>query len=82
MFFSGVVFIHSFTRTARKDTALGANLLGALVGALLQSISFLTGIRSLLILVFALYGLAALTRPQSSLSQVSPAGAVSRGRAT
>ena len=82
MFFSGVVFIHSFTLTARKDTALGANLLGALVGALLQSISFLTGIRSLLILVFALYGLAALTRPQSSLSQVSPAGAVSRGKAT
>lgn len=72
MFFSGVVFIHSFARTARKDTALGANLMGALAGALLQSISFMTGIKSLLILVFVLYGLAALTRPQSSTSQVRP----------
>ena len=72
MFFSGIVFIHSFSRTARKDTALGANLFGALAGALLQSISFITGIKSLLILVFVLYGLAALTRPQSVTSQVRP----------
>ena len=68
MFFSGIVFIHAFAQTARKDTALGANLLGALAGALLQSIRFMTGIKSLLILVFVLYGLASLTRPRKVLS--------------
>ena len=45
MLFSGVIFIRSFTAVARKDCALGANLIGALVGGLLQSVTFVTGIR-------------------------------------
>ena len=32
MFFSGIVFIRSFAAAERKDAALGANLMGALVG--------------------------------------------------
>jgi spermidine synthase len=59
MAMSGVIFARSFSHCAAKDRALGANLLGALVGALLQSVSFLTGIRFLLVLVAAFY-LAAL----------------------
>jgi hypothetical protein len=39
MLFSGIVFIRSFATAARKDEALGANLIGALVGALLQSVT-------------------------------------------
>ena len=36
---------------------------GALVGALLQSITFVTGIRALLLIVAGLYFLSLLTRP-------------------
>lgn len=64
MIFSGIVFIRSFANVSRKDEALGANLIGALVGALLQSISFVTGIRALLLIVLGLYFLAMLTKPR------------------
>jgi spermidine synthase len=64
MLFSGIVFIQSFAAVARKDEALGANLLGALVGALLQSATFVTGIKALLLIVGALYILSWITKPQ------------------
>lgn len=66
MLFSGMVFIRSFADTPRKDQALGANLFGSLIGGLLQSITFLTGIKSLLLIVTVLYLVALLTRPRSS----------------
>jgi spermidine synthase len=62
--FSGIVFIRSFTAVLGKDEALGANLLGALVGGLLQTLTFVTGIRALLLLVAALYIGSLLTRPK------------------
>jgi spermidine synthase len=64
MFFSGIVFIRSFAATKRKDLALGANIFGALVGGLLQSITFAVGIKALLLVVAALYLAALLTRPR------------------
>lgn len=63
--FSGIVFIRSFAAVKAKDAALGANLLGALVGGLLQCITYLTGIHALLLIVAALYSAAALLRPVS-----------------
>jgi spermidine synthase len=60
--FSGIIFIHSFAKVERKDLALGANLIGALVGGLLQSVTFVTGIKSLLLIVAGLYLLAMLLR--------------------
>lgn len=66
MIFSGIVFIVSFANVDKKDEALGANLIGALVGALLQSITFITGIKALLLVVTGLYFLAVLIKPRSS----------------
>jgi spermidine synthase len=60
--FSGIVFIRSFAETADKHHAMGANLLGSLVGGLLQSMTFVTGIKALLLIVGALYLLSALSR--------------------
>jgi Spermine/spermidine synthase domain len=76
MLFSGVVFIRSFAGSSGKDAALGANLLGALAGGLLQSVTFVTGIQALLLLVTILFLGAFLTRPRgvpdaSPLSQVA-----------
>jgi spermidine synthase len=63
MLFSGIIFIRSFTIVMRKDLALGANLLGALVGGLLQSVTFVIGIRALLLIVIGLYVASIFTRP-------------------
>ena len=66
MLFSGIIFIRSFAAAERKDAAFGANLFGALVGGLLQSITFVTGIKALLLIVAVLYLAAILTRPHRS----------------
>jgi spermidine synthase len=68
MIFSGIIFIQSFSRAASKHQALGANLVGALVGALLQSVTFVIGIRALLLIVIALY-LAAMATQFSSAAE-------------
>lgn len=68
MLFSGIVFIRSFAATDRKDTALGANLMGSLVGGLLQTVTFLVGIKALLLIVAGLYLVAVFTRPKAKLA--------------
>ena len=67
MLFSGIIFIRSFALVQRKDMALGANMYGALVGGILQSITFITGIKALLLVVAALYVAALLTRRAGSV---------------
>jgi spermidine synthase len=64
MIFSGVIFIRSFANIGEKDKALGANLFGALIGALLQSITFVIGIKALLLIVMVLYILSFFTMPK------------------
>ena len=74
MLFSGIVFIRSFANAPRKDAALGANLMGALIGGLLQTVTFVTGIKALLLIVALLYLAASLSRPRSaSAADVEPA---------
>ncbi len=55
VFFAGIVFIRSFAQEGFRGEALGSNLLGALVGGLLESLSLWTGIRSLLAMAALLY---------------------------
>ena len=64
MLFSGVIFVRSFVVVDGKDEALGANIIGALVGALLQSVTFVTGIKALLLIVAALYLISLFLRPR------------------
>jgi hypothetical protein len=64
IFFSGIVFIRSFADSANKHQALGANLMGSLVGGMLQSMTFVTGIKTLLLMVAALYLVSGLARLQ------------------
>ncbi len=66
MAFSGIVFIRSFAAAAGKDEALGANLLGGLVGGLLQTITFITGIKALLLLVAVFYLCSLVTQPRAA----------------
>lgn len=55
VFFAGIVFIRSFAQEGFRSEALGSNLLGALAGGLLESLSMWTGIRSLLLVAAVLY---------------------------
>jgi 2-polyprenyl-3-methyl-5-hydroxy-6-metoxy-1,4-benzoquinol methylase len=71
MLFAGMIFIDSFARVENKGRALGANLIGSLVGGMLQSLTFVIGIKALLLLVAALYIGAWLARPTSSPKRVS-----------
>jgi hypothetical protein len=71
MFFAGMIFIDSFARTPHKDRALGANLIGSLVGGMLQSLTFVVGIKALLLIVAGLYVAAWLCRPRPAARTVS-----------
>lgn len=55
LFFAGVIFSESFRRCTQKSSALGANIIGAVAGGLAQNLSFVFGIRFLLLLAMAFY---------------------------
>jgi spermidine synthase len=60
IFFSGVIFTESFRRKLGDNTAFGANMLGAVAGGLAQNLSFVFGIKALLLIAIAVYASAAL----------------------
>ena len=61
IFVANLVFAERFKDVGSSTTAFGANLLGAMVGGVLEYASLITGYRVLLILVALLYGAAFLT---------------------
>ena len=63
VFFAGLIFIRSFSMSTNKARALGSNLIGALLGGLLESLSFITGIRALVFVVALFYVIALYTSP-------------------
>lgn len=60
--FAGIIFGHSFRETPRKNTAYGSNIIGAVVGGLLESLSIIFGIRALTLLAIALYGMSMVVK--------------------
>jgi Spermine/spermidine synthase domain len=58
VFLANLVFATRFRDVASSNVAFGANLLGAMVGGILEYLSLITGYRVLLILVGALYAAA------------------------
>ena len=61
IFLANMVFAQRFRGTADTGTAFGANLLGAMIGGILEYASLIVGYRWLLLFVAVLYGLAFLT---------------------
>jgi hypothetical protein len=61
IFTANLVFTQRFKDTAHSTVAFGANLIGAMVGGLLEYAALVTGYRNLLVVVAAAYGLAFLT---------------------
>ncbi len=58
IFVAGMIFATSFTRVRDASGALAANMFGALIGGILEYSSMAWGIRSLTLLVLALYGMS------------------------
>jgi SAM-dependent methyltransferase len=59
LFFAGVIFAVVFRRTKSIETALGSNMVGAVLGGLCEYASLAMGIRVLIILAFVFYMLSA-----------------------
>ena len=57
---AGVIFTESFRRFAGRRDAFGANMLGAVAGGLAQNLSFIFGMKALLLIAAVVYGCAAL----------------------
>jgi spermidine synthase len=62
VFFAGIIFIRSFAEAAFSGKGLGANLLGSVIGGVLESVSLWTGLRSILMIAIALYLASLLAR--------------------
>lgn len=60
VFFAGVIFITSFKRAEEKNIALGSNILGSVAGGILEMMSFLIGIKALLLVLLITYILSLL----------------------
>lgn len=59
-FFAGVIFTESFRRFAGRSGAFGANMLGAVAGGLTQNLSFIFGMKALLLIAAIVYLAAGL----------------------
>jgi len=73
IYLANLVFAQRFERIGASTVAFGANLLGAMVGGALEYLALVTGYRSLLIVVAALYGLAFLTGRRHLAALPAPA---------
>lgn len=58
VFFSGLVFARSFRGSANPEQDLGANLLGAVAGGLLENLSVVVGYHGLLLIVALTYAVS------------------------
>jgi SAM-dependent methyltransferase len=58
VFFAGSLFATEFRREASPSAALASNMLGAVAGGLLENLSFVLGMRALLLVALAVYVMA------------------------
>jgi hypothetical protein len=73
-YFAGIVFARSYATARFSSEALGSNIIGALLGGILESLSFWTGLRALLLISLGFYVISAiLLRKKEELSAKVPA---------
>ena len=65
VFFSSMLFVRAFQDSDKPNQALAVNLSGALIGGLLQSLSFAIGMQGLLFIGISIYVLAIITTPKA-----------------
>jgi hypothetical protein len=67
--FAGILFASQFRAVESQSAALGANLLGAVAGGLMENLSLVFGMRALLLIAMGVYAMAgfALWRQATSV---------------
>jgi len=70
VFFSGMVFSRSFAEVAEPSRSLGINLLGAVVGGVLENLVMIGGTPILGVLAVTLYGVSAIGLGGTSLGSL------------
>jgi hypothetical protein len=60
LFFAGVIFASSLNRVAAIEAAFAANMLGAALGGMMENLSYLTGLRAVVLVAILLYAASAL----------------------
>jgi hypothetical protein len=81
VFLANLLFARRFKQVATSAPAFGANLLGAMVGGVLEYSSLVVGYRALIPLVGALYALSFMVRPRGARRATSaPASTAEAGR--
>jgi hypothetical protein len=73
VFLAGVIFTESFRAAERKSGAFGANIVGAVVGGLAQNLSFVLGLKMLLVVAAVFYAAAASCGMRSTNPKISDA---------
>ena len=73
VYLANLIFAQRFSDVETTATAFAANLLGAMVGGVLEYLALITGYRFLLVLVGVLYALAFLTRLRRGAATLQPA---------
>ncbi len=58
--FAGILFASQFRTVESQSAALGANLLGAVAGGLMENFSLVFGMRALLLIAMAIYAVAGI----------------------
>jgi hypothetical protein len=71
VFLANVIFSNSFRDTELADVAFASNLLGIMVGGMLEYLSMLFGYHMLLWFVIAFYAAAMLLRPARQTPRLS-----------
>ena len=80
IFLANLIFSQRFKDVGSSTTAFGANLLGAMVGGVLEYAALVTGYRALLIVVAVLYGAAlVLGRRQAGAADAPEGQAATHG---
>ncbi len=75
LFFSGIIFARWFERTDNPSSALGANLMGAVVGGLSEYSSLALGLNDLYLIALLFYGLSFAVSFRPSLRGLRPSRA-------
>jgi hypothetical protein len=73
LFCANLLFAERFKETASSTTAFGANLLGAMIGGILEYTSLILGYRTLLLVVAGLYAAAFLLGGKTSWTRTARA---------
>jgi SAM-dependent methyltransferase len=75
IFFAGLVFADAFSSSPTPSFALGWNVLGAVVGGMAESVSYVIGIPGLVLVAAVFYGLALAPGRLTLSKQPVPVGA-------